>query len=138
MPLAQSEFPISSRPAPCTQHSCSLTARCGAQPQSHSAFFFAHTKELQQQLTSIWFYLFKKSFYLHICDQLKSAHNCWKKQTESPACPVDATEEPGFNFSLGIPPDHTGHENQSRKPSCYTQTINYLSTPRTDPAQLSK
>lgn len=80
-------------------------------------FPFTQTKELHQQLTSVWLYLFKKSFYLHTYDQLKSAHNCWKKQTDSLAYPVDATEEPGLSFSLGIPPDHTGHKNQSRKPS---------------------
>lgn len=61
-----------------------------------------------------------------------------KSRQQSPACPVNATEEPGLNFSTGMPPDHTGHKSQSRKPSGYTQTINYLSTPRTDPAQLSK
>lgn len=58
--------------------------------------------------------------------------------SESTACPVDAALEAGLNFSTGMPPNHSEHEDQPRKPSCYTQTINCLSTPRTDPAQLSK
>lgn len=136
VPLAQSEFPISSRPAPCIQHSCSLTARCGAQPQRHS-FSFTRTKELHQQLTSFWLYLFSKSFYLHTWSTEKCSLLLEKAGRVS-SLPMDATEEPGLSFSLGIPPDHTGHKNLSRKPSCYTQTPNYLSTPRTYPAQLHK